>query len=131
MILGFSGIVLAGGRSSRFGSDKARAPWLGRPMILSVIETLRPLFSPLLVVAKRPSQYKALGLGVQVVEDESPESHPLIGILSGLARSGSEYGFVCACGPIVRVVQERRLHEYSAEGCAIRLLPGKLLTGKH
>ena len=47
---GVLGAVLAGGASSRFGSDKAMAVWRGRPLIEHVIARLRPQVSDLVVV---------------------------------------------------------------------------------
>ena len=40
MISGMTGIVLAGGRSSRFGTNKALADWRGMTLIESVVNSL-------------------------------------------------------------------------------------------
>ncbi len=49
---GVLGAVLAGGRSSRFGSDKAMAEFRGKPLIGHVILRLRPQVSDLVVVGR-------------------------------------------------------------------------------
>ena len=43
-------IVLAGGRSSRFGRDKLVEPIAGRPMLDHVIDRLRPMVADIVVV---------------------------------------------------------------------------------
>ena len=37
-----AGCILAGGRSSRFGSDKALIEWKGKTLLAHAIERLRP-----------------------------------------------------------------------------------------
>ncbi len=54
--------ILAGGRSSRFGSDKARAQLEGRPLIGHVASLLSPIASSITVVADVPDKYADLGL---------------------------------------------------------------------
>ncbi len=49
---GILGAVLAGGASSRFGSDKAMAEFRGKPLIEHVIFRLRPQVSDLVVVGR-------------------------------------------------------------------------------
>ena len=46
-----SGIVLAGGLSSRMGAVKALLPFGGVPLITRIVGTLRPLCGELIVVA--------------------------------------------------------------------------------
>ena len=46
-------IVLAGGRSERFGSDKALAPFRGEPLLAHALRGVRAEFGEVLVVAKR------------------------------------------------------------------------------
>ena len=48
-----SAIALAGGRSARFGSDKALAVFRGAPLLASVLRGLRAQFGDVLVIAKR------------------------------------------------------------------------------
>jgi hypothetical protein len=77
-------IVLAGGRSSRFGSDKLTVPIDGKPMLEVVIDSLRPIVADILVVGAVGSK-PALPPDVQLAVDRVEFEGPLSGLLSGLA----------------------------------------------
>ncbi|MDR3560163.1 MAG: molybdenum cofactor guanylyltransferase [Negativicutes bacterium] len=90
-----TGIVLAGGRSVRMGSDKASLPWRGGDLLHAVLNALTPVCSELIVVSNSP---RVITLpDVRVVADSYPGCGPLGGIHAGLAASGSDYNFVVAC----------------------------------
>ena len=76
-----AGVVLAGGRSRRFGRDKALEPLEGRPLINWSLETLRPA-----TVALAVNGPKALAdrVGLACVEDCAGADGPLAGVLGGL-----------------------------------------------
>ncbi len=89
-----SAIALAGGRSARFGSDKALATFRGAPLLTAVLRGLRAEFGEVLVVAKSAEPYAALG--VRVALDRSELYTPLSGLEAGLASASSEVIFCCA-----------------------------------
>lgn len=75
--------ILAGGRSSRFGSDKARHPHEGVPLILRVAGELAARGLPeAVVVADRAGRYEDLGL--RTIADPTPHAGPLGGVLAAL-----------------------------------------------
>ncbi len=51
-----TGLILAGGRSRRFGSDEALAEHAGRPLIAHVYAALAPLCTEVLVSVDRPGR---------------------------------------------------------------------------
>lgn len=91
-----SAIVLAGGASKRFGSDKTRSDWGGRSLLEHVVAPMAEVFGEVVVVTRRPKGLSALKRrGVRVVIDTFPEPHPMGGVLTGLEACVWEYAFVC------------------------------------
>jgi len=74
--------ILAGGRSRRFGSDKARAVVGGSTLLERVAETLRPVVDTLCVVADVAGKYEDLGL--RTIADRVPGRGPLSGLHAAL-----------------------------------------------
>lgn len=90
-----SGVILAGGQSSRMKRNKAFVEWEGSPLIVKQVEKLRSIFPEVMIVVKEPALYTSLG--VKVVKDLLPYSTPLTGIHSGLKNAHFPYIFVVAC----------------------------------
>lgn len=88
-------IILAGGKSTRMGYDKAFIKIGGKPIIERTIATLKPMFDDIIIVANEPGKFK--GLRVKVVKDIKPNCGPISGIHSGLVHSKTEINFVVAC----------------------------------
>ena len=78
-----SAIVLAGGRSSRFGRDKLAEPIGGVPLLDHAIDAVRPFATEVLVVIS-PDARPPAAPGVIVVRDTAPFEGPLAGLLAGL-----------------------------------------------
>jgi molybdopterin-guanine dinucleotide biosynthesis protein A len=90
-----SGAVLAGGRSRRFGRDKAHAVLAGKPLIAHVVETLQALFEDVLIVTNEPIAYEHFD--VTVVSDIVRGAGSLGGLLTALVHAKEERCFVVAC----------------------------------
>lgn len=80
------GFVLAGGRSSRMGADKALAELGGRPMVLHALEVLREAGLPAAIAGARSD----LAGIAPVVEDAAFGLGPLGGVCAGLAATDAE-----------------------------------------
>ena len=90
-----SAIVLAGGRSSRFGRDKLREPLGGRSLLDHAIAAVRPVATEVLVITA-PLGAPAVDEDVRVVRDASPFGGPLLGLAAGLAAAREAIVLVAA-----------------------------------
>jgi molybdenum cofactor guanylyltransferase len=90
-----TGIILAGGKSSRFGSDKALYEYRGKKLIGYTIEALKPVTREILISTNKPADYEFTGL--KTVQDAFPGQGPLAGIYSGLVNSANEKTLVVGC----------------------------------
>ena len=89
-----AGFVLAGGASSRMGSDKALLEYRGKPLVLHIAgEVARAAGSVVLV--GDPGRYSHLGY--TVVPDVYPSGGPLAGILTALSISTATWNLIVAC----------------------------------
>lgn len=86
-------IILAGGKSSRIGEDKAFLEFEGKRLVEWVITSLKEVGEEIIIVANEPEKFNSLGL--KVVKDVLPGIGPLVGLYSGLLSSHLEYNFVC------------------------------------
>ena len=87
-----TGVVLIGGKSERFGSDKVLSRFKGKPLIDHVVDTIQPLFDEIILIG-----HKRKGLeNFRVIEDIKPGCGPLGGIYTALMTTDAEYCFVCA-----------------------------------
>jgi molybdopterin-guanine dinucleotide biosynthesis protein A len=89
-------IVLAGGASSRFGSDKLAAPLDGRPLLHHALEAVAAVAGRIVVViapeAPAPSVPEALAARVVVARDAAAHGGPLAGLATGLAADATAGG---------------------------------------
>jgi len=86
------GCIIAGGKSSRMGQDKALADLWGKPIIQHVIDIIRPQVSHLIINSKGPDA-KYTSTGLNELFDLYPHcDSPLNGMLSCL-RMAKEIGF--------------------------------------
>ena len=89
-----TGIILAGGKSSRMGEDKGLVLLNGKPMIQYVIEALKEVVSEISIISNNESYHK---FGVQVYSDIIKEKGPVGGIYTGLYHSTTELNFCISC----------------------------------
>jgi molybdenum cofactor guanylyltransferase len=86
--------VLAGGKSSRMGRDKALLELAGLPMILRAARLLETVAGPPTVVGP-PETYVPLGL--RAIRDDWPGAGPLGGIATALRASECAWNLIVAC----------------------------------
>lgn len=105
----FSVGILAGGKSSRMGQNKALMEFNNDTMIGRISKQFKG-FGEVLVSASQRGLYEAEG--IKVVYDENDSIGPVEGIRQVLMNADTEYVFVCAADmPFVN----REIAEYIAE----------------
>ena len=90
-----SGVILAGGRSSRYGANKAFVEVDGIPLIERVAEVLLSVFEQTVIVTNSPEEYSYLSMPMR--QDIIPGLGPLGGVYTGLQMISGEAGFFVAC----------------------------------
>ena len=99
MKLRVTGVILAGGMSTRLGRDKAVEPLAGQPLIGRVLSMLSGVTDESVVVVNDEHRGAELPLPADtiVAVDAYPGSGSLGGIFTGLKAAGSEWALVVAC----------------------------------
>lgn len=95
-----TGIILAGGKSSRIGFDKGVINLNGKPFIVHIIEAMKPLVNNIIIVSDNTDYDK---FGYQIVNDLIKNFGPVAGLYSGLSNSKTEYNLVLSCDvPLIK-----------------------------
>lgn len=92
---GVTGVILAGGASSRMGSNKALLPYRGGRFIESIHRLLGELFDEVLLVTNTPEQYDFLPC--RKATDLYHGMGALAGLHAGLQQSRTAHIFAVAC----------------------------------
>jgi molybdopterin-guanine dinucleotide biosynthesis protein A len=98
------GVILAGGRSSRMGQDKAKLDISGLSMFERTLRMMKELFKRVIIAGDRPDLSKP---DVPCYKDHYPGS-ALGGLYTGLIEAGTEWIMVSACDipfPDVRIAR--------------------------
>ena len=90
-----TGIILAGGVSSRMGKDKGLCEFKGKSLVSYAIEALFPICDTILISSNNTEDYQKFGL--DVVVDEHKNIGPIGGIYSSLSRSATKHNLVISC----------------------------------
>lgn len=126
-----AGIILAGGKSSRFGTNKAITMFQDKTMLMHSVDLLRK-FSDQILISGYREEYA--GLGIPCIKDEYPGIGPIGGICTALAASPVDVNIIVTCDmPLVtpdmiaRLLLEHRpgkITTFEREGNDIYPFPG-------
>ncbi|SFD04727.1 molybdenum cofactor guanylyltransferase [Algibacter pectinivorans] len=89
-----TGIILAGGKSSRMGTDKGFLLLNNKPFVQYSIDALSPLVSEIIIVSDN-ADYDVFGL--KRITDITKNAGPVAGICSGLKASSTDYNLILSC----------------------------------
>ncbi|WP_017653480.1 molybdenum cofactor guanylyltransferase [Fortiea contorta] len=128
-----SAIILAGGKSSRMGQDKALISIQGVPLLQQICDIAQACTNQVYVVTPWPERYQHLNLSKCEFISEIPLSSssaqnqgPLVGFSQGLAQVQTEWVLLLACDLPklkVEVLQEWIARLDSVDDAAIATLP--------
>ena len=90
-----TGVLLAGGNSSRMGRNKALMPLAGQRLVDRALAVLRSVLDELLMVTNSPDLYA--DLGVRMVPDLVTGKGALGGIHSAIHHAAESHCLVVAC----------------------------------
>jgi len=95
MKFAMTGVILAGGKNSRMGTNKAFLRVESERLIDKNIRLLKDVFDHLLIVASDPREY--LHLDAAIATDIYAEKGALGGLYTGLFFAPTPHAFVAAC----------------------------------
>lgn len=95
LIEDITAVILAGGKSSRFGSNKAFAKFNGIRLIEKVTGSLGTIFKKLIIITNNPLEYSYLK--IPLFQDLIKDLGPIGGIYTGLDSIDDDWAFFCAC----------------------------------
>ncbi len=96
-----TGVILAGGRSRRFGEDKAFFQINNRPMVRIVADVLGTVFDQVIIAGGAPDHFAEVGLTCH--PDPIKEKGALGGIHNAFLNTSAGSIFLCGCDmPLVR-----------------------------
>jgi len=93
--LTMTGVVLAGGKSSRMQRNKAFLEFNGQPLIERSLELLDSIFAEVMISSNQPELYAKYG--VPIIADLTGGQGPLGGLQACLQASSYQTAFFVAC----------------------------------
>ncbi|MEB3279348.1 MAG: molybdenum cofactor guanylyltransferase [Lyngbya sp.] len=92
-------LILAGGKSSRMGRDKALIEWEGKPFLTRVCQVAGCCCSSVYVLTSWPERYRDIvSESVQFLPESSPVGQgPLVALTDGLTQIDAEWVLLLAC----------------------------------
>jgi molybdopterin-guanine dinucleotide biosynthesis protein A len=94
-MLNYSVVILAGGKSSRMGEDKALMPFLGSSLLDFILSQISDLGEERIIISNTPDDYQRFGL--PVFKDVIPDIGALGGIYSALTYASFQHCLLFAC----------------------------------
>ena len=98
-----SGIILAGGSSSRLGRNKAFIEIGGQRLIDRVISRISEIADSLIIVTNDTDKYSSFADRAFIAKDIVPGLGPLAGLQAGLTASSDDVNLIVSCdAPFLR-----------------------------
>lgn len=102
-----TGIILAGGKSSRMGTEKGLIIYKNKPFVEHIIEAISPLVDNIIIISNNKA-YESFGF--KCYEDLIKNTGPLAGIYTGLRYSKTNNNLIVSCDiPLIKTVVLQKL----------------------
>ncbi|MFQ5409716.1 MAG: molybdenum cofactor guanylyltransferase [Anaerolineales bacterium] len=88
-------VIQAGGRSTRMGRDKGLVPFLGAPLMQTILDQVVGLGRETIIISNRPADYRRFGL--PVYPDVFQDVGALGGLHAAIFHAREPYCLVLAC----------------------------------
>jgi len=109
-----TGVILAGGKSSRMGVNKSFLKLGNQTIIERIVDLMKSIFTEVIIVTNTPDEYKFLNL--PLYEDIYKWKGPLAGIHSALTHSKTDIIFVLSCDvPLMSKEMIEHIIEYKTD----------------
>jgi molybdenum cofactor guanylyltransferase len=95
MYSNITGIILAGGKSTRMGKNKSLLFLNGKTVIERVVNLMKSVFTQVIIISNTPKDYSFIN--IPIFKDIYEYKGPLAGIHSGLYNSKTEANFIISC----------------------------------
>ena len=102
-----TGIILAGGKSSRMGTEKGLIIYKNKPFVEHIIEAMSPLVDNIIIISNNKA-YESFGF--KCYEDLIKNTGPLAGIYTGLRYSKTDNNLIVSCDiPLIKTAVLQKL----------------------
>ena len=122
--------VLSGGKAKRFGSDKTKALYKGKPLYIYGLETGLSISSDVMHISKDAEKYKPFLENVRYLQDDLEEICPMSGLIkAGQIAKYDDIFVVSADAPLIEKEFVKFLYSnfYDCDGI-IPVINGKSYT---
>lgn len=93
-----SALILAGGKSSRMGQDKALMPWDGVPMLTRVCQVASECCEQVYILTPWQERYQDIVTqNCQFLLEANPDQGPLVGLTEGMSKINTDWILLLAC----------------------------------
>lgn len=116
--------ILAGGKSSRMGTEKGLVLFRGKPMIKHLLDVLSQLECELGIIGHHMDYHD---FGVPVYSDLIAEKGPLGGIYTALSNCRTSHALILSCdAPLITVETLKKFIEQAGYGLSVGVFEGRV-----
>ncbi len=114
MYTDITGIILAGGKSTRMGENKSLLLLNRKTVIEGVVDLMQSIFNDVIIITNTPEEYYFIN--IPMYQDIYEYKGPLAGIHSGLYHSSTVDNFIISCDiPLMNKEMISKIVDYKTD----------------